>query len=156
MRIYWVDRLEKGKIGMMPRPKGGDWLPDEIVHLKRLDVSVLVSLITPAEVLELGLEREHELCTANGIQFYQFPIQDLGVPESKIAFNDFLAKLAAHLDKNERIVIHCRMGIGRTSLTTASLLKYKGDTDPHLFDYLSEIRTLAVPDRPEQIKWVME
>jgi hypothetical protein len=29
-RIYWIDDLESGQLGIMPRPRGGDWLEDEI------------------------------------------------------------------------------------------------------------------------------
>jgi hypothetical protein len=26
VRIYWISDLESGRLGVMPRPRGGDWL----------------------------------------------------------------------------------------------------------------------------------
>jgi len=37
----------------MARPRGGDWLQDEILALKRSGISILVSLLTPEEEDEL-------------------------------------------------------------------------------------------------------
>ena len=40
---------------MLPRPRGGDWLADEIRSLRACGVDVLVSLLTGEEVGELDL-----------------------------------------------------------------------------------------------------
>jgi hypothetical protein len=31
--VYWINNQHTGRIGLMPRPRGGDWLGDEIVSL---------------------------------------------------------------------------------------------------------------------------
>jgi len=43
----------------MARPRGNEWLEDEILSLKRQDVQVIVSLLERNEVYELGLEKEN-------------------------------------------------------------------------------------------------
>ena len=43
--IYWIRLDQPGAIGVMPRPRGGDWLEDEIANLCRLGVTTLVSLL---------------------------------------------------------------------------------------------------------------
>ena len=45
--IYWIKAAGPGKLAVMPRPRGGDWLEDEIRGLKRFGVDILVSLLTP-------------------------------------------------------------------------------------------------------------
>ena len=50
---------------MMSRPRGGDWLEDEIKSLGTQKVDVIVSLLTQEEVLELELTAEGELCAQN-------------------------------------------------------------------------------------------
>ena len=54
--FYWIAREGPGRLAIMPRD--GDWLEDELRGLRQAGVEVLVSLLTPAEVHELGLEAE--------------------------------------------------------------------------------------------------
>jgi hypothetical protein len=38
-KIYWIHDFANGaKLGIMPRPRGDDWLEEEIVKLKKLKV----------------------------------------------------------------------------------------------------------------------
>ena len=80
--VYWIDRVGAGLVGIMPRPRGGDWLDDEIRSLAKVGVNVLVSLLTADEVAELELQDEERLCGDCGIRFISFPIPDRGVPFS--------------------------------------------------------------------------
>ena len=70
--IYWIPNEESSRLGIMPRPRGGDWLEDEIQSLQQQKVDVLVSLLTPEEIAELYLEEEEALCHAAGLQFLSF------------------------------------------------------------------------------------
>ncbi len=56
--IYWIKTPGKGKVGIMPRPRGDDWLEDEIISFKKAGVSVVVSLLTLPEIKELFLSEE--------------------------------------------------------------------------------------------------
>jgi len=44
--VFWIDRLAKRLLGIMPRPRGGDWLDDELQALGKAGVNVVVSLLT--------------------------------------------------------------------------------------------------------------
>ena len=151
MNIYWLDYFNKGNIGMMARPKGNDWLEDEINNLQRQSVNVVVSLLTKKEELELEIEREQYFCKKSNIKFLIFPILDRGLPSSKIEFRAFIIQINKLLNQNNKIVVHCRMGIGRTSLVASALLLLNGMKITNVFDFLSEKRTLSVPDTDEQI-----
>jgi protein-tyrosine phosphatase len=50
-------------------------------------------------------------------------------------------------------VFHCRMGIGRSSLMAALLLKSMGLEGENVFKRISEIRGVRVPDTAEQEDW---
>ena len=52
------------------------------------------------------------------------------------------------------IVIHCRQGIGRSSIVAAIILTRQGATVEEAFDRLAEARGRPVPDTPEQREWV--
>ncbi len=60
--LYSVQELLTGKVSIMARPRGGDWLLDEAKAIRAAGVDVLVSFLTPQEVMELDLKEEAECC----------------------------------------------------------------------------------------------
>lgn len=156
MRVYWTNGFEKGNVAMMARPRGNDWLEDEILKLQQLEIKTVVSLLEIDEILELGIEKEKGLCDKYGIDFINFPIRDRGVPEDIRTFKTLVSTLNSKLEQGQKIAIHCRMGIGRTSLLTASLLVKNGTSASTVFDLLSVQRTLEVPDTPGQKEWTVK
>jgi protein-tyrosine phosphatase len=155
MRIYWINQLPKGKLGMMPRPRGNDWLEDEIKKLKLLNVDCVVSLLEKNEIAELALINEETICKEQQIEFINFPIPDRGTPERR-SFKSLVSLLSKKLEETQNIVIHCRMGIGRTSMLCAALLINKNVQSKNEFKYLSQVRTLSVPDTRVQSQWIEE
>src|SRR6059058_4808348 len=103
--LYWVQGPEAGRLAIMPRPRGGDWLEDEIQSWHRSGVDVVLSLLTPDEIEELSLADEGNLCRANGIHFFSFPITDRGFPSSREAVLDLVTKLAEQLTEGKNIAI---------------------------------------------------
>ncbi len=58
--IYWIHKFHNSaKIGIMARPRGDDWLEDEINNLKNNEVSVLVSLLERSEFMTLNLVKRN-------------------------------------------------------------------------------------------------
>ncbi len=54
-KIYWLHQYENNtRLAIMARPRGGEWLEDEIVQFKKQHVNVIVSLLGPAEIAELA------------------------------------------------------------------------------------------------------
>jgi protein-tyrosine phosphatase len=152
-KVYWVDN-GPGRIGIMPRPRGGDWLEDEIRSLRNAGVDVLVSLLTGEEAQELDLTQEAALCARSGIEFLSFPVLDRDVPARDSNTEAFLARLAAKLVAKKSVVIHCRAGIGRSALLAASLLVRGGVAVDEAFKRIAAARGCAVPDTPKQYAWV--
>jgi protein-tyrosine phosphatase len=144
------------RLGTMPRPRGGDWLEDEIRSLRDQEVDVLVSLLTPDEVEVLDLAGEEAACWTSGIQFLSFPIPDRSVPGSKSAALEFVRALNHMRLDGKNVVIHCRVGIGRASLMTAALLTLQGSTPTEAFGKIAAARGCPVPDAAEQFVWVEE
>ena len=66
--IYGVDQDAGVRIGIMPRPRGGEWLDDDIKSVREQNVDVLVSLLTEDEVSELDLLHEAAVCRSEGIR----------------------------------------------------------------------------------------
>ena len=156
VKIHWIDGLDFGRLGIMPRPRGGDWLEDEIRSLKMSGVDVLVSLLERAEIAELDIAEEEALCEANGILYISFPIPDRNVPPSKADALNFARLLAGLLREGNSVVIHCRQGVGRSALMAACVMALCGISVEGAFEKIKDARGCPVPDTPEQHKWVAE
>jgi len=78
--VFWIDRIGEGLLGIMPRPRGDDWLSDEIEALAKAGINVLVSLLTDDESAELALQDEEPHCGECGIRFISFNVRRRGEP----------------------------------------------------------------------------
>lgn len=94
--IYWIKPLPY-RLAIMPRPRGGEWLEDEIRSLRAQGIDVLVSLLTPDEIAELELEHEAPCCASAGIEFLSLPIEDRSVPPDPQAARELIERLAVDL-----------------------------------------------------------
>jgi protein-tyrosine phosphatase len=153
--IYSLPIPFHNHLSIMPHPRGGDWLADEIAAYHAAGVRVLVSLLTPEEAWDLELTQEAELCQAAGITFLSFPIPDRGMPPFTETTFAFIGDLERRLMRDGRhVAIHCWAGIGRSSLMAASVLAHIGLAPERAFAALTRVRGLTVPDMAEQVRWV--
>jgi protein-tyrosine phosphatase len=152
--VFWIDGVEEGRLGIMARPRGGDWLDGEIRSLAKAGVNVLVSLLTADEAADLQLQDEERLCTGCGVRFISFPISDRRVPFSLREARHTIDLILGTLRAGKTVAIHCRMGIGRSALIAACLLKSQGIGVDGAFAMISRARGFAVPDTGEQKEWV--
>lgn len=154
VNIYWIDQGGLGRIGIMPRLRGGDWLEDEVRSLFTSRVDVVVSLLESEEIRELDVLNEQIFCEANEISFLSFPIKDRGVPPLNRNTADFIHTLAELASQGKTVVIHCRQGVGRAAVIAASVLVIRGLTVDSAFDLIAAARGYAVPDTQQQREWV--
>jgi protein-tyrosine phosphatase len=137
-----------------PGRGGGDWLAEELAGLQELRVDTLVSFLTAEEITELGLDDEANLASAAGLRFQSFPIRDYAVPPLDAGTVAYIEQLAADVLASQTIAMHCRMGIGRSSLIAASILTILGIAPSEAFARISAARGRPVPDTDEQRQWV--
>ena len=152
--LFWINGPWQGRLAIMPRPRGGDWLEDEIQAWHRSGVEIVVSLLTPDEQDELRLVDEKSLCKANDIEFISFPIVDRSVPDSMDAFSDLVAMLGARLTNGKNIAVHCRQGIGRAALVAICLLIATGVDEDNAISQVAVARGCSVPETTEQEEWL--
>ena len=84
----------------------------------------LVSLMEDLEFSELGVADLGGVAEAAGLQWHHLPIKDVGIPDEKF---ERLWIYSGHvlrrkLRSGEKIVLHCRGGLGRTGTIAARLL----------------------------------
>jgi protein-tyrosine phosphatase len=153
-KLYWVDGPWPGRLALASRPRGGDWLEDEIASWRRAGIDVVVSLLTAKEECDLDLSNEAQQTQGRGMRFLSFPIPDREVPESDTKVAATLEKLDTDLSSGKNVVVHCRQGIGRTGLMAACLLVMKGLTPEGAVKSLSMARNMAVPETTVQRHWI--
>lgn len=157
VKIYWICGADnEGRIGIMARPRGNEWLSEEMDSLRKQNVEVLVSLLEKEEITELGLLQEETLCGNFNISFLSFPIKDRDIPPKGMAVRNLINTLHNSVKAGHSVVIHCRMGIGRSSIIAAAVMKKLGFKKDILFDHISKLRGLTVPDTRAQVQWVLE
>jgi hypothetical protein len=154
--IYWLREIECTRLAIMPRPRAGEWLSDELSGLRKIGVDIVVSLLEADESRELGLEGEALLCSAAGIKFVSFPIPDCGVPNDRVLFAPLVDGIVCHLRSGDSVAIHCRAGIGRSGLLAGCVLGSMGIAADQALAMLSRARGVAVPDTDAQADWVRD
>ena len=147
-------KVEKIRLAIVPRPRGQDWLSDDIRFLRRAGVDVVISALTSNENEELGLLEESQCCQSNGLEFLSFPIDDRSVPISLSEFVELLDSVIDYLRQGKAVAVHCRAGIGRSSIIVASALIRNGFSAESAFRLIEESRGCPVPDTPEQKMWI--
>lgn len=152
--LYWLDEAWPGKLALAARPRGGDWLTDDIANWKRAGISSVLSLLTPEEESDLDLRDEGREAKGQGVDFVSFPIPDLQVPRSEARLAEVLAKVDNMLSAGKNVVVHCRQGIGRTGLVAAYVRVRRGMSPCAAVEKVSAARGVSVPETPEQRDWV--
>jgi protein-tyrosine phosphatase len=129
-------------------------LEDEVEAWKEIGVDTVVSLLTQTEEAELSLTQECDLVRRRGLTYINFPIADYSVPGSQNATRQFVDQLRDQLSRGNKVGIHCRQGIGRSSLVAACILVTSGESSGNAFRQIESARGVRVPDIVEQKNWV--
>ncbi len=151
--VFWTKEKYPGRIALVPRPRGGEWLEDEAAAWADAGLDVIVSMLDAEETQGFELAREGELCALSGIEFFSFPVTDRSVPVADESFFRCLEKLKKLLLQGKNIGIHCRQSIGRAPLLAAVLMISFGIKPTEAFRQLSLVRGVEVPETIEQKEW---
>lgn len=151
--LYRVPAPASGILSTMPRPRGGDWLGDEMAALRAAGVGLVACLLTGDELADLELRDEERAAGSVGLEFRHLPIVDMSVPDPEplLALAD---ELARRLAEGDHVVVHCRAGIGRSSLLAATVLVRLGVPLEQAWVDIGTARGVEVPETEEQRRWV--
>ena len=154
--VFWVAGPWRGRLGILSRPRGGDWLGDETSAWREAGIDMVVSLLEPEEEAQLVLEGEAAAAAANGIDFKPFPIPDRGVPASRESVAELASDIVDALDTDKNVAVHCRQGIGRSGMIVGGVLVAAGKDLATALRTIKESRGLEVPETEEQQHWLSE
>jgi len=137
-QLFEIPGRWKGKLYIVARPRGGDWLDDELASLHGAGVDVLVSLLEPQEAGQLGLGLEEEAAVRAGLEFFSLPVKDRGVPYSRSEFAAAVSRLEADLESGRAVAILVESGV----------------CVEEAVELVSKVRGVAVPETAEQLEWL--
>lgn len=154
VKVFWVPGPWRGRLGILPRPRGGDWLGDETRAWRETGIDVVVSLLERDEEVQLVLEGEAAAASAGGIEFRPFPIPDRGVPASQESVAELASGIVDALEEGRNVAVHCRQGIGRSAVIVGAVLVAAGEAPKTALRTLRESRGVEVPETVEQRQWL--
>jgi protein-tyrosine phosphatase len=152
---YWIEGPWPGRLAVLPRPRGGDWLEEEVRAWRFAGIDAVVSTLTSDEIVELALSEEAELCLVNGVEWIAFPVEDRMLPSSSTEAAELARGLEEKLAKGKNVAIHCRQGVGRSALIAACVLVAAGVEAEAAWEKVKAARGCPVPDTAEQRAWVV-
>ena len=154
--LFWIPGRWGGRLAVVTRPRGGDWLEDEASGWRRAGIDIVISLLEKDEAAQFDLARETEAAEANGVRFVSFPIPDRGVPASTSAAISLMERIVDALDDGKNVAVHCRQGIGRSGLIAAGVLVISGIAPERAIEIVSSARGRTIPETHDQRQWLQQ
>ncbi len=155
-KVFWLAGPWKGRLGIVPRPRGAEWLDDETRAWREAGIDIVVSLLEPDEEAELALAGESASCAASDLEFRSFPIPDRSVPNSREAVAQLVDQIIDALHAGKSVALHCRQGIGRSAIVAAAALISGGQNAETAIKTVQRSRGLEVPETRAQRQWISD
>lgn len=140
-----------GRLGLTfcPGKQDARWnraLEPDLAVVAGWGASTVVTLLEPQECVALGVADLGREVRARGIDWVPAPITDTQVPDARFEAAWSLAGPIVHgrLDRGERIVVHCRGGLGRAGLVGARILAERGTPPAVAIDQVRAARAGAI------------
>ncbi len=111
-------------------------------------------MLLPEEIRELLLAREPDVCRELGLGFFHDPVPDHGAPAALEPTAGLACRLAGEVRRGTGVAIHCRAGVGRSSLVAAAVLLLSGVPLPDAWARLRAARGWPLPGTRRQGAWV--
>lgn len=150
---YEIPTDSAGRLAILPRPRGGDWLEADVSIWSQSGIDTVVSLLMPDEVAEFDLANEGLHCDDLGMTFRVFPIPDRGIPGT--GFGQLVQAIVDDLRLGRMVGIHCRQGIGRSGLVALAVLNELGRPIGEAIRIVSDVRGVSVPETQAQRDWII-
>jgi protein-tyrosine phosphatase len=105
---------------------------------------LLITLLQAHELSELKIPALFDQVCAAGMQSRWFPIRDFGTPDSMPGLQQLVGQMLVALEAGQTIVVHCKGGLGRAGLVTASCLVALGYSPEAAFRIVRQARPGSV------------
>jgi protein-tyrosine phosphatase len=132
---------------------------DLTLDLRRLreeyGVTTLACLLEDHEFVSLRIEDYFDVAAGVGLSVLRFPIPDAGIPRPGADTQAFVRSIDERFESGQRVVIHCRGGLGRAGTIGALWLRHRGRAAELALREVSDARKSSYcPETIEQKEFV--
>jgi ADP-ribosyl-[dinitrogen reductase] hydrolase len=149
-------------IGIVPCPGrnqvdggGRRWrreLAADLMALEAWGAAALITFVEDHEFVWLGVPGFEVAVRDRGFIWYHLPITNMSPPGAAFeeAWRTNGADILGHLERGERIVVHCAGGLGRSGMIAAKLLTACGTPADEAMKIVREARPGAIETRDQE------
>jgi protein-tyrosine phosphatase len=132
-------------------------LAADLDAIARWRPSAMVTLIEEHEFAMLGVADLGEQVSARGIEWHHLPIVDVQPPGRRfeLGWRATGPKVAALLSQGEKVLVHCRGGLGRAGTVAALMLIEAGMTPSEAVRSVRAVRPRAI-ETQDQFRYVLD
>ncbi|MEM7733701.1 MAG: protein phosphatase [Pseudomonadota bacterium] len=151
--IYAVP-VARGILGIAPMPGLNGQYEQDLAHLKDWKPAMVVSMTEPKELEAAGVTQLATDLQHSGTRWFSFPVVDRSVadPMQEGDWDTISETAVAALRGGGRVLIHCRMGCGRSGMAAVRIMVASGERPKAALDRLRAVRPCAIETR-EQQRW---
>jgi ADP-ribosyl-[dinitrogen reductase] hydrolase len=133
----------------------GAWDRDLAIDLdvvKHWGAVTVISLIEDHEIADLGVSRLGAEVTARGMKWFHLPIVDISTPDDrfKTRWMDARNRVLDSLRIGDRIVVHCKGGLGRAGMVSALIMVELGVSPASAVSIVRAARPGAIETRAQE------
>ncbi len=154
IQVDWVNYPSiGGEIGItlcpgkyQPMSWSGGWnrdLETDVARLSGMGISTIISLIEQTEMEDLRVPKLGEIIQRHQMNWFHLPIPDTTVPTKQALseLESFKNSIIDSLNSEERIVVHCKGGLGRAATIVCMILNWFNIPNRDSIDHIREIRS---------------
>jgi ADP-ribosyl-[dinitrogen reductase] hydrolase len=139
---------------------GQAWARDlatDVAAIAAWGATAVVTLIEEHEFELLGVEGLPEAVRGAGMAWHHLPITDVSAPDERFeqAWPVLWPRLKGRLSAGERVLVHCRGGLGRAGTIAALMLVECGESPATAIARVREVRPGAI-ETAAQERWVLQ
>ena len=128
---------------------GSGWnrdLPEDLELIRDWGATTIITLIEDHEFILLNIERFGYEVEKLGMDWLHLPIRDVDIPDERFEQAWLTAGPGIHerLDGGQRILIHCRGGLGRTGVVAGLILTERGVEPQSAIHRIRAVRPHAI------------
>ncbi len=137
---------------------GAPWARDlalDLTVIARWGATAVITLVESHELSTLGVAHLGDAVRRHGMAWHHLPIPDLQAPGAAFqqAAGDALRQTLAALHRGEKVLVHCRGGLGRAGTVAASMLIELGEAPGTALQRVRQARPGAV-ETPAQAQYL--
>jgi protein-tyrosine phosphatase/nicotinamidase-related amidase len=160
IRIDWIrsERLSIDAVGLTILPGRKDWsrdLDEDIKEIKRNGITKVMNFITMDEHYAYGVSNLNEFYEKEGLEVYHLPILDQMAP-TQDQMHVCIDILSGWIADNEKVMLHCVGGLGRSGLVAACYLKKLGMESSQAIDLVRKSRSIRAIESAQQEQFVQD